>query len=418
MSGGATKRARPAEESGDAGSSSSKPIPIFTVYLEGLPYSSSEDDIRELFIGCGEILAIRAPRYQDSGRLMGYAHVDFGTKAEATKALAKNGQHVGGRYVKIAVAKPVGAGADSLMAFSERPRPKGCSTLFVKGLPYECDEDAVKAAFARFGAVSSVRLARWNHTERLKGFGYVAFEHGFSAEAAVKAYREGLGAGAGGKKGEPVTVGGRTVHLDYETGAPKGSFKTSEGQSFWKKEEAAPLKKALLKAEHGVGAAASSSAAAGGAGAASAAAGASKKSSKSKAAARDEEDEGSDGGDERPKRSSGSGRGDGEAKSRSGAKTAVAPTPRKRAASADADDDGSDGDDAGARAAADRGRAAKRARVAAPEDGGDDDGDDDGADAAAGGAAAAEKSKRRQRKRRSKKTSAAAAADDSGSGSD
>lgn len=394
MSSGATKRARPSEASVDAGSSSSKPSAIYTVYLEGLPYSSSEDDIRELFIGCGEILAIRAPRYQDSGRLMGYAHVDFGTKAEATKALGKNGQHVGGRYIKIAVAKPVGAGADSLMAFSERPRPKGCSTLFVKGLPYECEEDAVKAAFARFGAVTSVRLARWNHTSRLKGFGYVSFEHGFSAEAAIKAYRDGLGAGAGGKKGEPVTVGGRTVHLDYETGAPKGSFKTAEGQSFWKKEEAAPLKKALLKAEHGT-------AAAGGAGAAGAgaAAGAGKKA---KAAAADSGSDAEE--DERPRRSD---RAESGSKVRAAPK-AAAPAARRRAASADADDDGSDDD--GAAAAAGRERATKRARVAAADD---DSGDEEGGSSAA--AAAGDKPKRRQRKRRSKKASSGAAEADSDS---
>jgi RNA recognition motif-containing protein len=247
------KRSEGADE--EVSTSAASSGPVFTVYIEGLPYTSSEDDIREFFLECGDPTSIRAPRYQDSGRLMGYAHVDFPTKAAATKALSQDGKSVGGRYIKVAIAKPAGAGADSLMAFSERPRPKGCATVFIKGIPYDSNEEAVKAAFGKFGTVTSVRLARWNHTERLKGFGYVSYEHGFSAEAAVKAYREGLARGSGkaagaGKAAEALMLGGRMVHLDYETGAPKQSFKTGEGKQFFKTEEAAPIKKALKTAEH------------------------------------------------------------------------------------------------------------------------------------------------------------------------
>jgi hypothetical protein len=38
-----------------------------------------------------------------------------------------------------------------------------------------------------FGEVVSVRLARWNHTQSLKGFGYVQFRSGEGAEAAMAA---------------------------------------------------------------------------------------------------------------------------------------------------------------------------------------------------------------------------------------
>ncbi len=40
---------------------------------------------------------------------------------------------------------------------------------------------------SKFGEVVNVRLARWNHTQALKGFGYVQFVRGAEAEAAVKA---------------------------------------------------------------------------------------------------------------------------------------------------------------------------------------------------------------------------------------
>jgi hypothetical protein len=66
----------------------------------------------------------------------------------------------------------------------------------------------------------SVRLSRWGHTQKLKGFGYVQFKKGESAEAAVAA--------------GDIQVGDRNVLLDYDTGAPKAGFKTAQGQS-WNK---------------------------------------------------------------------------------------------------------------------------------------------------------------------------------------
>jgi nucleolin len=147
-----------------------------TVYLEGLPYDASVDDIRAFFEGTGEITDIRAPVYNDSGRLRGYAHVDFSSSRAASKALELDGQYIGKRFVSISMAKPVGAGGATTMPISNRPRPHGCTTLFVKGLPYDSSEDDISAVFKAFGNVLSVRIARWNHTDRQKGFGLLVYQ--------------------------------------------------------------------------------------------------------------------------------------------------------------------------------------------------------------------------------------------------
>lgn len=232
-----------AEPSSKASGSSSA---AFTVYMEGLPYTATEQDIAKFLQGAvsaGDVKEVRAPTFHDSGRLRGYAHVDLVSKKAVDAALTLDGKYLGGRFINVSHAKPVGAGAASL-AFSSKPRPAGCTTLFVKGLPYETTEEAVAADFSKFGAVASVRLARWNHTERFKGFGYVQFEHGFSAEAAMKAFRS---AAEGTPGAAPVQVGGRTVSLDYETGIPRQSFKASSGQKFYKTEEAEKVKKTAAK---------------------------------------------------------------------------------------------------------------------------------------------------------------------------
>lgn len=103
-------------------------------------------------------------------------------------------------------------------------RPPGCKTVFVKNLPYDVTEEVVKEAFRFCGKIATVRLAVWQHTQHQKGFCYVEFEQESAAEIAVK------------KQGE-ITVGGRRVYVDYETGRPKGSFRTSEGRLWTKAQQ-------------------------------------------------------------------------------------------------------------------------------------------------------------------------------------
>lgn len=55
----------------------------------------------------------------------------------------------------------------------------------MRNLPYDVEEEQVKQALSVCGKVGQVRLAIWNHTKRKKGFGYVDFINGSSAEVAV-----------------------------------------------------------------------------------------------------------------------------------------------------------------------------------------------------------------------------------------
>lgn len=41
--------------------------------------------------GCGKVLEVRMPRYQDSGRPRGYAHLDFKKAESLEKAIGLNG---------------------------------------------------------------------------------------------------------------------------------------------------------------------------------------------------------------------------------------------------------------------------------------------------------------------------------------
>lgn len=52
-------------------SSSSSFVNERTIYIEGLPFTSTEDDVKEFFKSCGSIISVRLPRWHDSGRLRG-----------------------------------------------------------------------------------------------------------------------------------------------------------------------------------------------------------------------------------------------------------------------------------------------------------------------------------------------------------
>ena len=62
-----------------------------TVYIEGLPFSATEDDLKSFFSECGRITSIRLPKWHDSGRLRGYGHIEFSADEAAAKAFDLDG---------------------------------------------------------------------------------------------------------------------------------------------------------------------------------------------------------------------------------------------------------------------------------------------------------------------------------------
>ena len=84
-----------------------------TVFIEGLPFTSTPSNIRYFFEqhGCSNIVEMRLPTWQDSGRLRGFGHVVFGTSETKRKALEEvNGKELGGRYITVQEAKAPRAG--------------------------------------------------------------------------------------------------------------------------------------------------------------------------------------------------------------------------------------------------------------------------------------------------------------------
>jgi len=221
----ATTEPHPAPAAPAAAAPPPPPAHALQVYAEGLPFDASEEDVRAFFAPCGAITALKAPRWQDSGRLRGYVHVTFAEAASVARALALGGSRMGSRYVTVAAARApsapgAAAGGGGGGGAPLGRAPPGCTTLFVRNLPYDAEEGALRAVFERFGTVASVRIARRYDNLVSKGFGYVQFEARAGVEAAAAA------AAAGG-----LAVGGRAVAVDFDTGGgPKASFRGPDGQ--------------------------------------------------------------------------------------------------------------------------------------------------------------------------------------------
>ena len=203
-----------------------------TLYMEGLPFDCSVENVRQFFSethGCTDIEDLRLPLWQDTKRLRGYGHIVFASLETAQKALKDvNGQHLQGRYIQLQQAKDKkDAAGISSSAGSSRDQPNGCAKVFVKNLPYNVVEADLQAVFSHCGKIvdpGGVRLARNYMTKEPKGFGYVEFKNPEGALAAVQK----------SVKGEGIRIQGRRLIVDYDEGRIKGSFRTEDGRN-WSK---------------------------------------------------------------------------------------------------------------------------------------------------------------------------------------
>lgn len=77
-----------------------------SIYVGNLPFSSSENEVRELFASHGEVLKCTLPIDRDTGRPRGFAFVemDDGSAQKAIEAL--DGVDFGGRSLRVNEARP------------------------------------------------------------------------------------------------------------------------------------------------------------------------------------------------------------------------------------------------------------------------------------------------------------------------
>lgn len=77
------------------------------LYVGNLSYSTTEDDLRDLFAQAGSVQSVALIKDRDSGRSKGFAFVEMSTDDEAQKAIDQfHGQEFQGRPLTVNVARP------------------------------------------------------------------------------------------------------------------------------------------------------------------------------------------------------------------------------------------------------------------------------------------------------------------------
>jgi len=86
------------------------------IYVGGLPYSATEEDLNKLFSASGTVTSATVITDKYTGQAKGFGFVEMSTDAEATSAInTLNGTTMGGRTLTVNEAK----------AREERPRSGG-----------------------------------------------------------------------------------------------------------------------------------------------------------------------------------------------------------------------------------------------------------------------------------------------------
>ena len=77
------------------------------LFVGNLPFTTSEEDVRTLFVQAGEVTSVALIKDRDTGRSKGFAFVEMKTQAEAEKAISMfNGYRIGGRELTVNIARP------------------------------------------------------------------------------------------------------------------------------------------------------------------------------------------------------------------------------------------------------------------------------------------------------------------------
>jgi RNA recognition motif-containing protein len=94
----------------------------FKLYVGGLPYSTTSEELREHFGRSGTVVSATVVTDRFSGQSRGFGFVEMSTEAEAKAAITMfDGQPFGGRRLKVETASPQAARGD-------RPRKEAVGT--------------------------------------------------------------------------------------------------------------------------------------------------------------------------------------------------------------------------------------------------------------------------------------------------
>lgn len=80
---------------------------MYKLFVGGLPFATTDDELKELFAAHGTVASATVVRDRDSGRSKGFGFVEYENDEEGKAAQsALNGSEFGGRTITVDMARP------------------------------------------------------------------------------------------------------------------------------------------------------------------------------------------------------------------------------------------------------------------------------------------------------------------------
>lgn len=155
------------------------------VVVSGMPYSTTEDEIRDLFKDTGPIHQLQLSRFPDTGNFRGLAFLTFQTEEAAANSLNLDGTKMGNRFVKVERCRGDPQRKRKSESMPEPKKVEGCFSAYIGNLSWDVTEDDIRSCFEE-SKIVSVRFAVDKRTGAFRGFGHIDFEDDESLEEAVK----------------------------------------------------------------------------------------------------------------------------------------------------------------------------------------------------------------------------------------
>ncbi|KAJ4784785.1 RNA-binding (RRM/RBD/RNP motifs) family protein [Rhynchospora pubera] len=155
------------------------------VVASGMPYSTTEEEIREMFEQCGPIFQLQLSRFPDSGNFRGLAFITFESESAAISALSLDGTKMGDRFVRVEKCRVDQKRKRKAEFLADPEKAKGCLSAYIGNLSWNVTEDDIIECF-NTSKISSVRFAFDKITGKSRGFCHVDFEDDESLEKAIQ----------------------------------------------------------------------------------------------------------------------------------------------------------------------------------------------------------------------------------------
>lgn len=196
-----------------------------SVFVGGMPYTWTPDEVCEFWSECGEITNVNCMKFHDSGRFKGIAKITFKTEDGHKAALECDGETWDG--FTFVVTKWKEKNADRTAAPQTQTKTQSHSTkdpigtkvdgfnvLFMCNLPRAMTQDDIAQLFEAFD-IEAVRLKMDSETGISKGYAHIHFIKDDQLESAIE-------------KMDKMQIQGRTVRLGYAVPPPNWKPKSTK----------------------------------------------------------------------------------------------------------------------------------------------------------------------------------------------